>query len=97
MSPSKTEKASDDTYYPDVLTLDTNNFTFTSSPEEYYLTKSDILRPDILFYNKYGFPDFYDLIIEINGIGYIKDCSPGDTILLPSLTDLENFYAKNRK
>jgi hypothetical protein len=86
--------ASDGTVYPDVMTLPTNNFAFTTIPEEYYLSKADISRIDVLIGTKYGVSDYYDVILDVNNIDYLKNMSPGDPIYFPTQKDLDDFYLR---
>lgn len=90
-------KAEDGTYYPDVFTLPTNEFTFESIPTEQVLTSNDLIRPDILVANAYGSSDYYDIVFDINEVGFVKNKTPGDTILLPTLQEIDRFYLRNSK
>jgi hypothetical protein len=96
MKTSKTVQADDGTYYPDVMTLQSSNFTLTNVPYEHPLTSNDILRVDILIGSFYGYSDYYDLVLDINEVEHIKNKNIGDVIYLPSLEELDSFYLRTQ-
>ena len=81
--------------YPDIFTLPIENFAYTTKPQKYYLTSRDIYRFDLLMQSYYSTPEYEDIILWLNNITHISLKTPGETILLPSMTDIENFYRKN--
>lgn len=83
--------------YPDPILDSLNNFIFLDSVETYIVTQKDIMRIDLLMYEKYRYVYYDDIILDLNGIGHISLLEPGDTIKLPSKRDLDNFFAKNLK
>lgn len=96
MKLSETEIASDGSYYPDVMTLPTSDFVFSTVPIEYYLTSNDIERIDIFVGNTYGSSEYYDLILDINEIDHVKNKATGDPLYLPTLRELDDFFLRNR-
>jgi len=91
---SSTEKASDGTYYPDIMTFPVEKFTYKDPPREYYITQGDIERPDLLMMKVYGTPQYDDLVAWLNNLPSFREAGIGDKILLPSKADLEKFFIK---
>lgn len=80
--------------YPDILSFPIDKFKYTEEPYEYVLTQSDIDRFDYLMYRFYNTAYYDDMVLWLNNIASLHDLEPGDTINLPSKTDLENFFIK---
>jgi len=95
---SKSSQLSEkNTYYPDIMTFNIENFTFNDNLMEYHLKQTDIERPDILMVKMYGYAELDDILLWLNHFASIDDASVGDLILLPSPSDLEKFYLDNRR
>ena len=86
------QKASDGTFYPDIMTFKINRFKYNESPTEHNLTEIDFKRKDILVFNFYGFTEFDDIILWLNKISYIYLMNIGDSILIPNKIDIEEFF-----
>lgn len=89
-------KSDRDTLYFDPLTVPLNEFQYTRAPFRHVLKKPEIQRPDIFLTLYYGTPIFNDLVWILNGIPFAPDVSPGETLLLPSKIDLQNFLSRHR-
>jgi hypothetical protein len=83
-------------YYPDVLTTNIENLTVTSNYIYHILTERDILRFDLLMYRIYGKPYYDDIILLINNV-YKNDLEVGDTLLMPSVFDMDTYFNNSRK
>lgn len=81
--------------YPDVVSNPINTFETQDPPEHYTIQRKDIMRIDLLMYQKYRYAYYDDVILDFNGIGSIHLLEPGDEILLPSKRDLDNYFARN--
>lgn len=84
-------------YYSDPLSFPIKDFEETSEPEEVILSQVDIDRFDLFIYRKYGNVTYENFILWYNNIEYISRLEPGDTVLLPLSTDIENFFRRNIK
>lgn len=82
---------------PDVLSLPLENFKQTSAPLRRMLTPVDIRRIDLLMYKIYGYAEFDDLVLAFSKIDSLNNAEAGEEVVLPSKTDLEQFYFRNRK
>lgn len=89
------QRDSKDRFFPDVMTLPTHKFVFSEPPREHDLTKQDINRFDIRMFKEYEISELDDIVKIINKKPLMEDISPGDTILFPSKSNLENFYNNN--
>ena len=86
----------DGEYYPDIVTIPFENFENTSASEKHYLSDANIKRIDSLMYKKYGISQYDDLILLLNKIDYLYNQEPGVEVQLPTLRDIEKFFAENR-
>ena len=80
------------TLYKDICTIPMNKFRYSTAPMEYKLTMIDIRRLDLLVFNLYGIAEFDDLLLWLNDIQDPTTLTVGQTILVPSKTDMESFY-----
>jgi len=79
-------------YYSDekIITFETykrKKFNPTPKDQVTVITPKTEYRPDLLSQDKYGLPDFWWKIMEVNDIKDIMDFKSGKTIILP-----ENVY-----
>lgn len=81
--------------YPDVVSNPIDTFEIVDIPEVHIIRKQDIMRIDLLMYEKYRYAYYDDIILNLNGIGSVHLLEPGDTIFLPSKRDLDNYFSKN--
>lgn len=84
-------------YYSDPLTYPLLDFTYEIEPQERILSQVDIDRFDLFIYSVYGNVNYEYFILRFNNIEYISRMEPGDTILLPSSIDIENFIREYSK
>lgn len=94
MKPSTVE-AGDGTYYKDPLTLPLDRFEQQEVGLTYKLRPIDIERFDILIATHYGTSKWADLVLMLNGVSFLWELSGGDTIFLPSRSDLARFVSRN--
>ena len=90
------ERASDGTFYPDVCTIPTHKFRFTSGQQAYFVNQIEIKRLDILAFNLYQVTEFDDILLWLNRIEDPSDMSAGDQLLIATKTDVEAFYYEHR-
>jgi len=76
--------------WPDPL-LNYNIGTLSSLPTEYRITSRDLERFWVCMFEQYGITEQDDLWLNINGIKYLMDLKPGDTIYKVAPSDLINF------
>lgn len=86
----------DNQAYPDIMTLAFDTFEYRTSAEKHYLSDADIKRIDSLMSRKYGVAQYDDLVLLLNGVDYLYEQEPGVEVKLPTLRDIERFYAENR-
>ena len=84
------------TDYKDIFSLPMQKFIYNENSVEATLSKPDINRPDYLGSKVYGKEELEDILLYLNGMGLLQYSVAGDTIEIPSKTDLENFYYKYR-
>lgn len=83
--------------FPDVVSNSIDLFETIDISEVHIIRKQDIMRIDLLMYEKYGYAYYDDIILNLNGIGSIHLMEPGDVLYLPSKRDLDNYFSKNLK
>lgn len=88
-------QAEDGTYYPDVCTLDFQEFSPQYGTKGVSLSQNDLNRLDLLPYKMYGINEFEDLILMLNNIDYYKNVEVNETIIIYDLIDIEQFYNNN--
>ena len=52
----------------DVLSLNFQNFTFTSQPTIYLVNSVDVLKPWFISQRFFGTVEYTDLLLQINGV-----------------------------
>lgn len=90
-------RSSNGSFYKDILTIPLDKFKYNSAPYEHQLTMIDIKRLDIMISNLYGVTEFDDLLLWINGIADPTTLSIGDTLSVPTKSDMEIFYYNSRE
>lgn len=82
--------------YPDVLSVNFSDFKLTSIPKLHQVTSADICKFWVYTNKVYDAPELDDLLLTMNGIGYIGMLEPGSTLLEFSKSDIENFNTNKR-
>lgn len=81
---------------PDIMTLNLNNFEFTSPAIKYQLTENDIYRFDKVMLSFYSSVAYYaPMVLMLNNIPFLTKDYMNEYIFLPIKEDLDNFYQKN--
>lgn len=80
-------------YYPDPFTFPIHNFRYNYPTFKVLLSDIAIKRFDLLVYSYYGTPDYTDLVLFLNGVGFKEDLEIEQELIFPDLRDIENFYA----
>ena len=83
--------------YPDCLTTNYSDFTITAIPTTHRVTASDISKFWLYMYKLYKRADMDDVLLNMNGIGYIGELQPGSLIFNFSMNDINNFNFNKRK
>lgn len=87
---------SDGINYPDPISFPMKKLKITEDPLEYTIRDMDLDRIDLVMFRAYGTSYYDDIILWYNKIATLADLEPGDTLLLPTLSDLENFFLRNK-
>ena len=58
----------------------------------------DVQNPDLLSLKIYGKQDYWWILCKINNIQDVwNDIKPGDIIIVPDISDIEDFYTRIKK
>lgn len=84
-----------ESYYPDPLSLNYVNLQITETP-----TKDVMNDPKIMYFwknteNHYGSPIYDDIVLTLNGVSHKNFLTSGDTIIYPSLNDIDKSFNKS--
>lgn len=90
MTESKVTDA-DGTAYPDPLSVDYSKLKLTEVPIPKEVSASDIEKFYLYMYNNYGTDSLDDVLLLLNGIGYVGELEPGSIIFNFSMQDLKHF------
>lgn len=81
----------------DVLSLNFQNFTFTSQPIIYLVNSVDVLKPWFISQRFFGTVEYTDLLLQINGVeNPLTDMKTDMALLIPSLQDIKTFLLSNK-
>jgi len=81
---------------PDVMTLDLNQFEYSSPSTKYQLKESDVYRFDKLMISFYGSVSYYkSMVLLLNNIDFLDSSYINSFIFLPIKQDLDKFYLDN--
>jgi len=81
--------------FPDPL-FNYNIGAISKLPTEYKITVRDLTRFWTFMWEQYGMNEKDDQFLNINGIKYIMDLKPGDTVYKVVPEDLDGFF-KNKQ
>ena len=87
MEESKVADIDGEVYY-DPLSIDYSKLVLSEVPTPHKINSSDIQKFWIYMYNTYGSDAVEDLLLSINGIGYVGELEPGSTIFNIKAADL---------
>lgn len=79
--------------YYDPLSVDYSKLKLSEIPTVKTITAADIEKFYLYMYNNYGEVSLDDILLLLNGIGYVGELEPGSTIFNFSKADLQNFNA----
>lgn len=82
--------------YPEVLSLDISNKTFSSSLTKVRCSQMIKDRFYYLTYKYYGICELDDLLMWINGISDYRSLEVGETIYVPSVSDMISYYTERK-
>ena len=75
--------------YPDPLSVSFNKIQLTSLPKTATISRAGLNKFWYWYYQAYkGATEGDDIMLTLNGIPYVGAISPGDTLYLPSQTDI---------
>jgi hypothetical protein len=81
----------------DTLSLNFQDFTFTSQPTTYLVDATDVLKPWFISERFFGTVDYTDLLLQINGVvNPLSDMMVDMVFIIPSLDDIKNFILNNK-
>ena len=95
MSPSSERSSETKQPYPDTLSANYDNFVLVN-PSELELSTSTLERLDIVASSIYGSMNYMDIFLEINDVEHRSVLSAGDTLLVPSKSQLDAFILERR-
>ncbi len=75
--------------YLDPLSIDYSKLELTEVPTPNKISSADIQKFWLYMYNNYGSDSMDDILLSINGIGYIGELEPGSVIFNISQNDME--------
>jgi hypothetical protein len=73
-------------------------FQITKEIKYYAFENDDVQNPDLLSLKIYGKQDYWWILCKINNIQDVwNDIKPGDIIIVPDISDIEDFYTRIKK
>lgn len=97
MTESKVCDKEDGVPYPDVLSTNYSDFALTKIPKIKRIAAKDISKMWMYMYENYGISYYDDLLLNMNGIGYVGELEPGSQLFNFDLVDIEGFNNNKRK
>lgn len=91
-----TQTQSNGIVYPDCLSLPLEKFIRKDPYEQVLVKEEDYYRPDLFFSRLRGNNNMEDIILWLNNISSKREMIPGTKMNIPSSSDLNSFYVKNR-
>jgi hypothetical protein len=93
MKAGSTSDSFDNQVYPDTLSANFGNFTYTQPPYIVIPNYQLELKPYLFCYSYYGVAAYEDIIFNINNVLHISLLSNYSQIDFPTLSDLNSFLA----
>jgi len=88
----------DDIQERDLITNITTVFDNQADYSFYTVKDVDLIRPDLISFKLYGSIAYWWILMKANNIEDVwNDLYVGKILSIPSFTDIENFYDKNKK
>lgn|SRR5574344_968852 len=97
MSESSVVDDEDNDSYPDILSVDYSNYGLSEVPVLKLVSSADIQKFWTYMNKAYGISYYDDILLNMNGIGYIGMLEPGSKLVNFSLSDIKNFNTNKRK
>lgn len=91
-----TQTQADGTVYPDCLSLPLKKLIRKDPLEQVIVKQEDYYRPDLFFANLRGSNNMEDIILWLNNVSSRREMTPGTELNIPSASDLNSFYIRNR-
>ena len=85
------------TEWPDCLSIDLDNFSYTAPGLNTMIYQDNVLRPDIFFHYRMHTNNLEDIVLWLNEIGSRRDLKEGMSVLLPVVNDINSYFINNRK
>lgn len=82
--------------YPDVLTLDLTQLTFSSTLNRVVINQRYKSRPYLIVWDQWNSTELDDLLMLMNGVSIEDTLEVGETLLVPTYSDMNMFYARRR-
>lgn len=83
--------------WADCLSINLDTFPASKVKKNVLIRQGDVIRPDLFFYSEMDTNNLEDITLWLNNIPSRRDMIAGKTMQLPSTTDINSFYIKNRK
>jgi len=85
-------------YEYDLLSMNWDLFQINHTIQYDNIKATDINRPDLLSYRIYGDSQYWWILCKFNNIDDIwNDMYIGGDLVIPSLADIEDYYARVKK
>lgn len=91
-----TQTQADGTVYPDCLSLSLKKFIRKDPLEQVIVKQENYYRPDLFFAELRGSNNMEDIILWLNNVSSRREMTPGTELNIPSASDLNSFYVRNR-
>lgn len=91
-----TQTQADGTVYPDCLSLPLKKFIRKDPLEQVIVKQENYYRPDLFFSELRGSNNMEDIILWLNNVSSRREMTPGTELNIPSASDLNSFYVRNR-
>ena len=95
MQPSSVRDPESGDFFPDPLTLNYHAFTLTTSPTAVELSTSQIEFFWKTTESQLGTAELDDVVLALNAIPHRNFLQAGDSILFPSVQDIEASFGAN--
>ena len=93
MEAGSTKDSVTDSYYPDPLSLNYINFGMSKLPSQRKLSYKDTVFFWATIQEIYGTCELDDIILTLNGVPHKNLLNIGDTIIFPSIEDIQRSFS----
>lgn len=83
--------------YPDPLSLNYSDYAITEIPTLFQTTAADISKFWTRMYHDYKITELDDVLLDMNGIGYVGMLEPGSILYRFDIKDIQGVNSNKRK